>query len=98
VVLGHHPLGHVATGRLWFLDRVREKYGTTVIAGLIGGMTIGDKSLFTPEWYQQFVDSGLVHLIAVSGGNIALVVLFLGLVLFRVPVYLRMIILMVAIV
>jgi len=40
-------------------------------------MTIGDRSLIDPTRYDQFISSGLVHLIAVSGGNIAIVVLFI---------------------
>ena len=52
-------------------------------------MTIGDRSLINPERYDQFIDSGLVHLIAVSGGNIAIIVLFVGLLLFWVPFYIR---------
>lgn len=41
------------------------------------GMTIGDKSLIDDARYDQYISSGLIHLIAVSGGNIAIVVLFL---------------------
>jgi competence protein ComEC len=61
-------------------------------------MTIGDKSLIDDDWYQQFIDSGLVHLIAVSGGNIAIVVIFCSIVLFWVPFYVRQMLLMVIIV
>lgn len=52
-------------------------------------MLIGDKSQIPESEYQNFVDSGLVHLIAVSGGNILMIVVFLQLVLFRLPFYLR---------
>ncbi len=61
-------------------------------------MTIGDRSLIDKERYQQFIDSGLVHLIAVSGGNIAIVVLFAGLLLFWVPFYIRQVLLIVCII
>ena len=52
-------------------------------------MLIGDKSEIPESDYQNFVDSGLVHLIAVSGGNVLMIVVFLQLVLFRLPFYVR---------
>jgi competence protein ComEC len=52
-------------------------------------MTIGDRYLIDTSRYNQFIHSGLVHLIAVSGGNIAIVVLFFGTILFWVPFYVR---------
>ncbi|MBU0627382.1 ComEC/Rec2 family competence protein [Patescibacteria group bacterium] len=44
---------------------------------MVLGMLIGDRSEIPPDDYQTFVDSGLVHLIAVSGGNIIMIVVFL---------------------
>lgn len=67
----------------------QEKTKNTIAAWLVVGMTIGDRSLIDKEWYQQFIDSGLVHLIAVSGWNIAIVVMFVGLLLFWLPFYIR---------
>lgn len=52
-------------------------------------MLIGDRSQIPKDEYQQFVDSGLVHLIAVSGGNILMIVVFLQFALFRLPFYVR---------
>lgn len=82
---------------LWFFVQVRnmifhtitEKFGTTIQAWLILGMTIWDRSLISQERYDQFVDSGLVHLIAVSGGNIAIVTIFFSFALFWLPFYMR---------
>lgn len=62
------------------------------------GMTIGDRSLIEKARYDQYISSGLVHLIAVSGGNIAIVVLFVGMLLFWVPFYIRQVILIGAII
>lgn len=59
------------------------------------GMTIGDRYLISTARYAQFITSGLVHLIAVSGGNIAIVVLFCGMLLFWVPFYVRQLLLIV---
>ena len=50
---------------------------------------IGDKSLLPPELYDSFVASGTVHIIAVSGGNIAMVVVLLNFLLMWVPVKIR---------
>jgi competence protein ComEC len=52
-------------------------------------LLIGDKSLIPTEQYDTFVDSGLVHIIAVSGGNIAMVVILLSFLLKWVPLYVR---------
>jgi competence protein ComEC len=47
-------------------------------AGLLNGMLWGDKSGFSKDFYTQLKNSGLVHLVVVSGSNIILV--FKGLV------------------
>ncbi len=56
---------------------------------LLLGMLIGEKSQLESQEYQNFVASGIVHIIAVSGGNLVMIVVFLGAVLFWVPFYLR---------
>lgn len=91
---------------LWFFVQVRntifrtiaQKFGATIQWWLLLGMTIGDRSLISQERYDQFIDSGLVHLIAVSGGNIAIIVIFFGFVLFWVPFYIRQCILFVVVI
>jgi competence protein ComEC len=68
---------------------VEHIYGQNQYAGLLLGLLIGDKSLIPTDQYNTFVDSGLVHIIAVSGGNIAMVVILLSFLLKRVPLYVR---------
>jgi|GEM_PF-1836921 len=34
--------------------------------GLVAGMLIGDRSMMSDDDYQLFIDSGIVHIIAVS--------------------------------
>ena len=68
---------------------VETAFGQNQYAGLLLGLLIGDKSLIPTEQYTRFVDSGLVHIIAVSGGNIAMVVILLSFLLKRVPLYVR---------
>ncbi|MFH1686593.1 MAG: ComEC/Rec2 family competence protein [bacterium] len=45
-------------------------------AALAAGFLIGETRDVPPEVYRQFRDSGTLHLLAVSGSNVALVVLF----------------------
>ena len=75
--------------RIWLQNLVKASYGNGKTAGLVLGMLIGDKSQIPQSDYQSFIDSGLVHLIAVSGGNIIMIVVFLGFILLRLPFYLR---------
>lgn len=58
---------------------------------LVLGMLIGDRSFVSDDDYQLFIDSGIVHIIAVSGWNIVMLVLFLQLILFWLPFYTRII-------
>lgn len=69
--------------------QIIDTYGSNRITALILGMLIGDKSLLTKSDYQQFIDTGLVHMIAVSGWNIAILSWFLMIILFFLPYYIR---------
>lgn len=68
---------------------VERVYGENHYAGLLLGLLIGDKSLIPTEQYDTFVTSGIVHIIAVSGGNIAMVVILLSFLLKWIPLYVR---------
>ncbi len=69
--------------------RAKEFLSDKNKAWLLLGLIIGDKSLMDKEQYQSFIDSGLVHIIAVSGGNIVMVVAAAMLLLRRLPWYAR---------
>ncbi len=85
-------------------NSLRQKVLQTYIQGTTGQnnqtsalilwMLIGDKSVFSKEDYQLFIDSWLVHLVAVSGGNIVMIVTFLMFILFFVPFYPRLVIIL----
>lgn len=60
-------------------------------------MFVWDKSGFSETQYQTLIQSGLVHLVAVSGGNIVMLVTFLTFILFFVPFYPRLVILLLAV-
>ncbi len=43
-------------------------------AGIMGGMLLGDKSGFDQQFYKYLKNSGLIHLVIVSGSNVMLLV------------------------
>jgi len=53
------------------------------------GLLIGDKSSLSEYTYKQFIDSWIVHIIAVSGWNIIMIIVFLNFVLFFLPFKIR---------
>ena len=66
-----------------FAHHVRSTFAAAVEAqvgegarGLIPGMVLGDVSLQPPAEQQMYIDTGLSHLSAVSGANIAIVATF----------------------
>ena len=79
------------------IDRIRARMQNTVISvfwenkysWLLLGLFIGDKSMIPSDNYDTFVDSWLVHIIAVSGGNIAMVLILLSFLLSFLPFYVR---------
>ena len=80
-----------------FIQKIRKNlqksivhaYGENKQAWLILGMLVGDKSQIPPDEYKWFIDSWLVHIIAVSWWNIIMIVVFLWAVLFFLPFYVR---------
>lgn len=75
--------------RRWLQKNVIDDYGKNRVSGLILWMLIGDRSQIPKADYQWFIDSWLVHLIAVSGWNIVMIVVFLSFVLIFLPFYTR---------
>ena len=56
-------------------------------------MLIGSKYHINTQLYKQFIDSGLVHILVASGGNLAFILLIFSFVLFFIPFYIRLVIL-----
>jgi len=79
------------------IDKIRSRMQNTVISifwenkysWLLLGLFIGDKSMIPSDNYDTFVNSWLVHIIAVSGGNIAMVLILLSFLLSFLPFYVR---------
>lgn len=78
----------VNTTRIRLKERIQKIFPNKE-AALLLGMLIGDKSQLSKTDYQNFIESGIVHIIAVSGGNLVMIVVFLSAVLFWVPFYIR---------
>lgn len=59
-----------------YINNTFEKYLTKDFSGILSGMIIGDTSNISNETKEDFQKSGITHLLAVSGSNIATVILF----------------------
>lgn len=89
-----------------FIQKIRKNlqemiisaYWETPQAGLVLGMLVWDRSQIPSEDYDTFVDSWLVHIIAVSGWNIVMIVVFLSAILFFIPFYPRNAIILVTVI
>jgi competence protein ComEC len=58
---------------------VLERYiPDTVTMGLIQAMLLGDEIHLDPELRQSFADTGIVHVIAISGGNVMMFFIVIG--------------------
>lgn len=58
----------IRTGLLSFLDRSFEP--DSAEEALLKGILLGDREGFSAEQYQDFTDSGLVHIISISGMHV----------------------------
>ena len=75
-------------GIIAYVDLLREEISESlsrnlseVAASLSAGFLIGETREIPPDVYRWFRDSGTLHLLAVSGSNVALVIFFLIIVL-----------------
>ena len=75
--------------RKFLQNSIVSAYWESRYAWLVLWMLIWDRSQITTDDYQWFVDSWLVHIIAVSGWNIIMIVVFLSTILFFLPFYTR---------
>ena len=80
VTIDHRP----EVGFYSMIDNLRSAIVSTfqenlapVPAALAGGFLIGETRNIPPDIYKMFRDSGTLHVLAVSGSNVALVLLFM---------------------
>ena len=78
------------------LDRISQLYINypEKYKWLVAWLLIWDKSFLNKSVYQEFIDSGLVHIIVVSGWNMVFLIIFLSVILFFIPFYVRLIVIM----
>lgn len=75
------------TVRSWFaalrakLSKVLEEHHGPVQAGFLQGVVFGDRKDISPELKESFMNTGTIHILAVSGSNVALIALMLYLLL-----------------
>ncbi len=72
---GRGPLVEVEALRRSLSTQVQASVGTSPEAALLAALTVGDRSLVSPEQAERFAASGLAHLLSVSGLHLGLTVL-----------------------
>lgn len=70
-----------------FENKIIETYWKWHIGWLLQWMIVWWRRWITKEQYTTFIDSGLVHIIAVSWSNIMMLIIIFSWMLFRVPVF-----------
>ena len=95
-ILGSEYIGRTKWFWWWMYDirdtlsiYTRANFGNNKTIWLVLGLLIWDRSMIDIDTNKNFINSWLVHILAVSGGNIAVLVSFLTLILFWLPYYLR---------
>lgn len=78
-------------------NKIDEKFSDKS-AGLFKGILLGDKSDLSDDALDEFRDSGLSHVLAVSGLHLTLITMLIGLLLKRTPRYVKIPILSVVII
>ncbi len=59
-----------------YINNTFKKYLSKNFAGILSGMIIGETSNISDETKLEFQNSGITHLLAVSGSNVATVIVF----------------------
>ena len=55
-----------------FLEKINESIGSPENL-LMGGLILGEKAPFSQEFTQKFIDTGTIHIVALSGYNVTIV-------------------------
>jgi competence protein ComEC len=67
----------------WCVEQLERSFLDASVRGLIKAMVIGDVSGLDEEVKQSWTDTGIIHVIAISGSNITLFFAFFGILLGR---------------
>lgn len=74
-----------ADGLRWHLRALfQRRFGGDAEAGVVLALITGDRALVTDELWQRYVDTGVVHLMAISGLHITLLAALAGLLILQV--------------
>jgi len=86
VVLNQHetPTGLLLNLKHTYLDTLK-RYLPEPSAALAGGITVGERRSLGEELTQAFRDTGLIHIVVLSGYNIAIIVIFISALLAFLP-------------
>lgn len=66
----------------WCMDQLETNFTDQKTLGLIKAMLLGDETNLDPEIRQAYTDTGIVHIIAISGGNVIIFFLAISLLFF----------------
>ncbi|UFX82873.1 ComEC/Rec2 family competence protein [Candidatus Absconditicoccus praedator] len=89
VLLETTTAGYVQDTKKFIISSLDENISDDDQYGLSLGVLIGDRSQMDPNDYQNFLDTGLVHIVATSGTHVTFLALFLHFAFLWVPLYLR---------
>lgn len=72
--------------RAILVNRVKEKYDDQKISGFINSILLGYRKDLDTSLKKDFINSGVIHLIAISGQHVLIIYSFLFLVFYFIPI------------
>ncbi len=79
--------------RMWFDAKLKALFPAEGYE-LLSGILIGQKQVLTPLLQEHLRQSGLMHIVVVSGSNVIMIIIFLSLFLRFLPAWARIIVTM----
>lgn len=77
-----HQLSASAKAHQWGMEAIAHYVKDASTLGLLQAMLLGDEINFSAEDRQLYVDTGIIHIVAISGGHIAFLMLLITSALF----------------
>ncbi len=71
-------------------EKIIEKFGNNENWALLLWLLIWDKQLMSSRQYRQYIDSQIVHIVAISGWNLILIWTLIHFIFFFLPYYIRL--------
>lgn len=100
-VLSHKNLNFVFSDIVYpareFALKTLDEYNPPEVRAFLKGLVAGERSEMSTELKESFINSGLMHIIAVSGLNVGYIILFLTIILslFRIKIEYRTIVIII---